>query len=150
MSYKGFYRIKNPQKYNGDPRNCIFRSLWERKFMKYCDENSNVLEWSSEEVRVPYISPIDNKRHLYFVDFLMKVRNKQNRIETYLVEIKPKKQTEKPLMEEGKKMTSAKKKQLITYLINKSKWDAAMNYCENKGWKFVILTEKTLFKKPNK
>lgn len=118
--------------------------------MKYCDENTNVLEWSSEEVRIPYISPIDNRRHTYFVDFLMKVKDKENKIKTYLIEIKPIRQTKKPLVAEGKKMTNALKRQLTTYIINKSKWEAAKDYCEDRGWKFVILTENTLFGKKNK
>jgi hypothetical protein len=150
MSYRGFYKIKNPKKYRGDHTNCVFRSLWERKFMKYCDENVNVLEWSSEEVRIPYISPLDNRRHTYFVDFFMKVRDRDNKIKTYLIEIKPKRQTEKPLLSEGKKITTSVKRQIMTFAINTSKWEAAKDYCENRGWEFVILTEKTLFGKNKK
>jgi len=147
MSYKGFYKVKNPKKYRGDPKQCVFRSLWERKFMKYCDENQNILEWSSEEVKIPYISPLDNKRHFYFVDFLVRLENKDKRSKIYLIEIKPKKQTEKPVLEEGKKLSISKKRQIMRYLINESKWKAAKRYCELKGWEFLILTEKNLFGK---
>lgn len=147
MSYKGIYKVKNPLKYKGDFKNCVFRSLWERKFMKYCDDNKNVLFWSSEEVRIPYRSPLDGKIHYYFVDFWMKVKTKDGFTKTYLVEIKPEKQTKPPIIEENKKMTPSKIKQIKTYALNVEKWKAARNFSEEKGWEFLILTEKHLFGK---
>ena len=63
MSYKGKYRPSYPKKYKGDPTRIIYRSLWERKFMVYCDSNTNILEWGSEEIALPYRSPLDNKVH---------------------------------------------------------------------------------------
>ena len=57
MSYKGIYRPSNPKKYKGDSKNIIYRSLWERKFMNYCDLNENILEWASEEFWIPYLDP---------------------------------------------------------------------------------------------
>ena len=39
MAYRGRYIPSNPKKYKGDPSNIIYRSLWERKFMVYCDAN---------------------------------------------------------------------------------------------------------------
>lgn len=147
MSYKGIYKVKNPLKYKGDFKNCVFRSLWERKFMKYCDDNKNVLFWSSEEVRIPYRSPLDGKIHYYFVDFWMRVKTKDGTVKTYLVEIKPEKQTKPPVIEENKKMTPSKVKQIKTYALNTEKWKAARNFSKEKGWEFLILTEKHLFGK---
>ena len=95
-SYKGKYKPKNPNKYAGDPSKIIYRSLWERKFMIFCDENQNVLKWASEEISIPYFSPIDNEYHQYFPDFVLKVKDKTNTIKTYLVEIKPEKQCREP------------------------------------------------------
>lgn len=146
MNYKGRYKVKNPSKYKGDFSNCVFRSLWERKFMKYCDLNKNVILWSSEEVIIPYISPLDGRRHNYFVDFWIRVRNKNGKTEDFLVEIKPKSQTKPPVVKEGK-MTLSTKKQLLRYALNKRKWQAAKNFCESRGWKFIIVTEKELFGK---
>jgi len=148
MNYKGRYRVKNPQKYKGDFMNCIFRSLWERKFMKYCDTNENVVLWASEEIRIPYRSPIDGRIHNYFVDFWMKVRTKSGEFRTYMIEIKPEKQTKPPVLGEGK-MTPTKARQIITYAVNKEKWKAATNYCGERGWQFLILTEKNLFGRKN-
>ena len=75
MAYKGKYRPTRPYKYKGDPTKIIYRSLWERKFMQYCDSTTNVLEWGSEEIALPYRSPIDNKVHRYFPDFYIKVKD---------------------------------------------------------------------------
>ena len=72
MAYKGKYKPENPKKYKGDPTNVVYRSLWERKFMHYCDVNENILEWASEEIHIPYISPIDRKKHKYYPDFYIK------------------------------------------------------------------------------
>ena len=149
MAYKGFYKVKNPSKYKGDPTKCVFRSLWERKFMKYCDSNECVLKWSSEEIQIPYKSPWDGRWHRYFVDFWMCIRTNQGNIREYLVEIKPEKQTKAPLFESGKKLTRGDKNKIVTFTINRTKWEAAKSYCENRGWKFLILTEKTLFGKKN-
>jgi len=148
MSYKGIYKIKNPSKYKGDHRNCVFRSLWERKFMKYCDTNDNVVSWSSEEIRVPYRSPLDGKIHQYFVDFWLKTKKTDKTHEEFLIEIKPHRQTKPPVVEE-EKLTKAKINQIKTYAVNLEKWRSAKRFCENRGWKFLILTEKDLFGRKN-
>ena len=96
MSYKGKYYPSFPRKYKGDPTNIIYRSLWERKFMVYCDKNQNILEWASEEIAIPYRSPIDNRVHRYFPDFYMKVKETNGRIKNYVIEVKPAKQTKPP------------------------------------------------------
>ena len=92
MTYKGKFLPTNRKKYKGDVTNIIYRSLWERKFMVYCDENNDIVEWGSEELIVPYISPIDNKQHRYFPDFYIKTKNGDK----FMVEIKPKKFTRPP------------------------------------------------------
>ena len=89
MAYKGKFRPSVPKKYKGDYTNIIYRSLWELKFMKYCDSNKNILEWGSEEFFIPYLSPIDNRAHRYFPDFYIKVRESNGQIKKYVIEIKP-------------------------------------------------------------
>ena len=93
MSYKGKYQPSYPKKYKGDPTNIIYRSLWERKFMVYCDLNENILEWGSEEIALPYRSPLDNRIHRYFPDFCINVKESNGSLKKYLIELKPKKQT---------------------------------------------------------
>jgi len=143
MAYKGKYRIKNIEKYKGDPTNVTYRSLWERKFMKYCEENPHILEWSSEEIIIPYRSPIDRKIHKYYPDFLIKIRNSKNIIENILIEIKPKKQTTPP--KKPNRMSKKYINEVYTYGVNEAKWKAAEEYCKDRKWKFEIITEDHLF-----
>ena len=96
MSYKGKYKPRCPYKYKGDPTNIIYRSLWELKFMKYCDTTPSILKWSSEEIAIPYKSPVDNRVHRYFPDFYVKVRESSGKIVHKLIEVKPSKQTVPP------------------------------------------------------
>ena len=135
MNYKGKFRPTNRQKYKGDITNIIYRSLWERNFMKYCDENKNIIEWGSEELIVPYISPLDNKQHRYFPDFYIKTKNGDK----FMVEIKPKKFTKAP--KPKKRVTKAYMHETKEWHRNQAKWKAAKNVCEKLGWKFQIITE---------
>lgn len=139
MAYSGFYRPINPTKYRGNPMNIVYRSLWERKFMVFCDRNQNVIEWGSEEVVIPYRSPLDGRVHRYYVDFYIKVRTKTNEIKKYLIEIKPKNQTTPP--PPAKKQTKLYKDKVLTFLKNQAKWEAASDWCEDRQMQFLILTE---------
>jgi len=140
---KGFFRPKNPQKYKGDVRHITYRSSWELKFMSYLDTHKDILEWSSEEVIIPYLSPVDGKYHRYFPDFLVKKRELNGKIKTVLIEIKPFKQT-KPPEKIPAKITKQYINEVKTWGINKSKWEYAEEYCKNRNWEFLILTEKEL------
>ncbi len=140
---KGYYRPKNPQKYKGDPTNIIYRSSWEKRCMIYFDQNSNVIQWHSEELFVPYRSPIDGRLHRYFPDFWVKKKD-----ESICIEVKPSTQCKPPKVE---KRLTPKGRISKTYLtevknwgINSAKWEAAERYCKQKGWRFVIMTEKDL------
>ena len=141
MSYKGKYKPSYPQKYRGDPTNVIYRSLWERKFMVYCDKNENILEWSSEEIALPYKSPLDNRIHRYFPDFYIKVKE-GNKIQKYLVEIKPKRQVSEPKV--PKRKTKGYIYEVKEYVKNQAKWKSAQEFCEDRQWKFKIMTEDDL------
>jgi hypothetical protein len=141
-TYKGRFRPTNPGKYKGDITNIVYRSLWELRFMKWCDTNPSVEEWGSEIVVVPYISPVDRKIHRYFVDFYIKIRDKNGMIQKYLVEIKPEKFTKPP--EIPKKKTKAFIDEVFQYGVNDAKWKAAFEYCQDRNMKFIILTEKDL------
>ena len=138
MSYKGRYTLKNPEKYIGDAKQVVYRSLWEKQAFKWCENNPKVKLWNSEETVVPYKSTVDKKLHRYFVDLLIQLDNK----ETYLIEIKPKSQTIPP-----KKRSRKTKKyinEIVTYAKNQDKWEAATQFAEHKGWKFQVWTEETL------
>jgi hypothetical protein len=142
MSYKGKYKVKNPEKYKGDPTSIIWRSLWERKYMKYLDGNPNILELSSEEFFIWYKSPIDNRQHRYFPDFFVKEKYSDGSVKKYLVEIKPKKQTAPPT--KPQRQTKRYISEVYEYAKNQAKWEAAKEYCEDRGWTFKIITEHDL------
>ena len=142
MSYKGRYQPNNPLKYKGNFRNIIYRSLWELKFMKWCDTNQNVLEWGSEEIIVPYRSPIDNRYHRYYPDFYLKLRENTGKIKKLIIEVKPRKQCMEPKPQ--KKKSRGYIYEVREYAKNQAKWNAAREYCLDKGFEFKILTEKEL------
>ena len=140
-SYKGKFTPQNLQKYNGNPDNIIYRSSWELRCMKWFDDNPNIIWWSSEELAIPYYSPVDQRMHRYFPDFIIKVKRKDDTIMTYVVEVKPEAQTKKPTQ---KRKTKQFIKESITYVVNQMKWKAADEFCHAHGWQFKIVTEKDL------
>lgn len=107
--------------------------------MVWCDTNSAVIKWQSEETIIPYICPTDNRPHRYFVDFKIQVRDKEGKLKTYLVEIKPDSQTRPPSTPQRK--TKRYIQEVMTWGKNDAKWKAAKEYCKDRGMEFVILTE---------
>ena len=142
MSYKGKYYPSFPRKYKGDPTNIIYRSLWERKFMVYCDKNAKILEWGSEEIALPYISPHDSRVHRYFPDFYMKVKETNGKIKNYVIEVKPAKQTIPP--KKPKRQTKGYIREAYEYARNQAKWKMAKEFCADRQWEFKVVTEKEL------
>lgn len=145
MSYKGKYTPKFPNKYKGDVRNIIWRSLWEYKVMKDFDFNVNILRWGSECCIIPYISPIDGSQHRYFVDFWVELREKDGKIYQKLIEVKPFAQTIAP--KKKKRKTRKYINEVRTWGINQAKWYHAEQFSYNQGMEFLILTEKGIWKK---
>ena len=123
----------------GDPTNIVYRSGWEFALMRYLDKHPSVKQWASEEVIIPYRSPIDGRVHRYFPDFLVKQINSNGEKETILIEVKPKAQTKPP--EKKSRVTKKYLNEVKTWGTNKAKWEAAEEYCKDRGWKFQIFTE---------
>lgn len=144
-TYKGKFTPKNYKKYKGKHSEIYYRSTWERVFMTYCDNNKNIIEWSSEEIVIPYISPKDNQKHLYFPDFWIKVKNKYDQIQKMVIEVKPKRKVEQPPINEARlNNPRTRKKEMDKYIewkVNQAKWTAANSYCAKVGWVFKIMTE---------
>jgi len=141
-SIKSRYKPKFPMKYKGDSNNIICRSSWERKFCQWCDLNENVFEWGSEEFFIPYVSPIDNRRHKYFPDFIIKLKETSGQVKTYVIEVKPKKQTTPP--KKKSRMTKGYLYEMKTYAVNQAKWKAASEFCNDRLIEFKIITEDQL------
>lgn len=140
--HQGKYKVKHADKYAGDPTDVVYRSSWELKFMNWCDINPSVVKWSSETVIIPYLCPTDNRMHRYFCDFKIQVKTIDGNLKTYLVEIKPKKQTVPPIP--PKRKTKQYIYEVMTWGKNSAKWDAARVYCKDRGYDFIILTEQDL------
>ena len=141
MSYRGTFTPKNPSKYNGNSKNIVYRSNWELRVMKYFDDHPNVIWWASEELQIPYVSPVDNKTHRYFPDFIVKMRLKDGKVTTYILEVKPLAQTKMPVQ---KRKTKRFIQEAATYAVNQEKWRAADLFCREHGWQFKVITEKEL------
>jgi hypothetical protein len=141
-THQGRYAVQNTDKYVGNVRDVFYRSMWELKFMKWCDSNPAVLQWGSEEIVIPYLSPVDGRVHRYFVDFFIKLRNRRGEEQRYLIEIKPKKFTEPP--KRPTRQTRRYVQEAVNYAINQSKWEHAQRFCEKHGLKFLVLTEHEL------
>jgi len=143
MSYKGYFKPKNISKYVGDPTKIIYRSSWELKLMSYLDSHPEVLEWSSEEFCIPYRSPVDNKIHRYYPDFKVKKLLPDNVTETVVIEVKPLSQSVPPTIKTNKNNRKYLR-EVLTYGINEAKWKAATEYCKDRKWRFMVMTEKEL------
>ena len=137
--HKGRYVPNKPQKYRGDYNNIVYRSSWERRFMLYCDRSDAIIEWGSEEIIIPYRSPLDGRMHRYFPDFYIKVKQADGSIKKMLIEVKPKAQCGPPPI--PKRKTKRFLNEVRTWGVNKAKWDAAIEWCNDRGIEFKILTE---------
>lgn len=138
---KGLFKPLNPQKYIGKDINLIvYRSGLEFKLMVWLDRHPHVLNWSSEELKISYFSPLDHRWHYYYPDFIVKMQ-RENGTEIVMVEVKPKSQISQP-----KKTKNQKKfiKECMEYEKNQAKWKAAKKYADKYGWTFRILNEDDL------
>lgn len=142
---QNYYKIKNPKKYLGDINNIFYRSSWELEAFKFCDNNPNVLAWSSEEIAIPYALPTESggvRPAKYYPDLYMEYINAAGKKCKELIEIKPKKET-KPSRSRNPK---TKMMENAVYQKNMLKWEAARNWCKSKGITFRIITENDQFK----
>ena len=138
MAYKGRFTPKHPEKYVGDVKNIVYRSLWERNTFRWIDANTSIVYWNSEELIVPYVCETDKKVHRYYMDLWFQTRDGKN----YMIEIKPKKQTQPP--KTPKRKTRRYIKESLTFVKNQSKWKAASEFALDRGWTFEVWTEDTL------
>jgi len=143
----GLFKPLNPHKYKGDPTNIVWRSSWECRLMSRFDVDPNIISWQSEEFFIPYICKTDLKPHRYFVDFKVKLKDKDGKIKTLIIEVKPLAQTRPPI--KPKENTPKAQKRFMTecmvYAKNHSKWEAAKVYAKERGMEFLIMTEREIY-----
>ena len=124
LAVKGKFTPTNTSKFLGkkDP---IYRSLWERRFMLYCDRSAAIQFWDSESFYIPYMHPKENRMRNYYPDFYVDYIDKYGNPRQKLIEIKPRYQ--------------------MKWQVNRAKWAAAREYCDANGMEFQVLTERELF-----
>lgn len=140
---QGRFRPIHPEKYKGDAGNIFYRSSWEKMFMLWADKNDKILAWQSEEKAIWYFDPVAKKKRRYFPDFVIKYENKDGIVMTEMIEVKPQKQIDGPPTQ-PKRRTKAWMNAVQTYVTNRSKWEAACKYCEDRGMSFRLISEKHL------
>lgn len=137
--HQGKYKVKNPKKYKGDITNVVYRSSWEKNVLLWLDNHPNCIQFSSEEMIIPYYSPVDEKWHRYFVDFVATFKYRDGSVKKFMIEVKPYSQTLKPI--KGKKKEKTFLNEAMTYTINQAKWEAAEKYAAEHGMYFIKMTE---------
>jgi len=139
---QGVFRPLNPEKYNGTLP-IIYRSGLELQYFRFLDKNPRILTWSSESIVVPYQNPLTGRVHRYFVDNSATMRDEKGSIVKYLIEIKPYSKLTPPPPSNKRKPQNTVMLQR-EYLQNKAKWEAASQWSQKHGYKFIILTEKNM------
>ena len=146
----GYYSPVNPSKWilteafdSKGEAGIKYRSSWEYKFMRFCDHNDNIIKVNSEGMIIPYYSPVDNKMHKYYMDFMLETSGGK----VWLIEVKPRNQCfpPKPPKNNTEKSANNYRKAIETFTVNQAKWEATEVLCKEKGWIFKIITEKDLF-----
>jgi len=141
MAYRGIYKPENPKKYLGNAGQIVYRSLWERKLMRYCDTNTKVIKWASEEIAIKYYNPVKKRAARYYPDFYMEYIDSEDKKKKVLIEVKPLKETKPPVYKRRTKNVLIAE---AMFSQNQAKWAAAREFCLDQGWEFKIMTEKEL------
>lgn len=138
---QGLYVPKNPEKYVGNISKIRYMSSWELQTHTFFDNNTRVLRWASEEIKVPYIKPTDNRVHTYYPDYWVEYINSDGVIIQELIEVKPAAQTRKP-------KTNSKHRlyEQLTFAVNNAKWASAVEFCRQRNMTFRIITEHSIFR----
>ena len=140
-SLKGNFRPLNKEKYVGESPP-MFKSKLEQKMMYLLDKSPHVISWSYERIIIPYVDITSNRKRNYYMDFKV-VMDTKNGPKTFLIEVKSKKETIKPINTKRKKPENFKK-EMETYIRNTCKWKAASKSAKSRGWEFRIFTEDQL------
>jgi len=144
-SKPGFFHPLNPQKYVGDVKNIYYRSQLELKLLMWLDRHPHILKYSVEPFQIPYFWETDRRWHNYTPDVLVKQMGIGGKEEVVLIEVKPDKQTRPPKRPPaGKKPSKNFLTETVTWRKNNAKWKAAQAYCEQRNWRFQIITDKEL------
>lgn len=140
----GEFVPRNPEKYVGAPKVIIYRSSWEQSALKFFDSNPNVVRWSYEDIKIPYLKPMPNgnmRMANYIPDVYVEFYNRHGELKKELLEIKPKKQTKRSRA----RNVQQKMYENYVYAVNMAKWEAAERWCMGRGVTFRVITEVSIF-----
>ena len=145
MAYRGYYQLEHPEKYLGKTDRVRYLSLWERNVIKTFDRSKYILQWvaptGNMDFTIPYISPVDGMAHRYIPDFMALVKQRNGELVKFLIEVKPENQTKPPKLPKSGRKTKKWQRAMVTYAINRAKWDAARLWCEKNGFIWKVMTE---------
>jgi hypothetical protein len=140
---QGTYDVQNKDKYIG-AKNPRYLSSYELAVFQFCDRSPNVIECGSETTIVKYYNPVKQRLARYIVDIYIKYKDKAGNIHEELIEIKPKAQCKPPT--KGRKRKDVYEQEVLTWMVNQAKWEEASKYADQRGMKFRILTEDSIFR----
>lgn len=138
---QSYYKPKNPDKYSGK-KPPYYRSSWELAVCRMCDNHPNILEWSSESIKIPYRHPLKQTMTVYVPDFVVLFEDKDGNRRLEVWEIKPSSQT---FVEQAKK-----EKDKLALAVNAAKWQAAQQWCSKRGAVFKVINEDSIFSNKRK
>lgn len=126
----------------------------KKKMMIYLDNNENIKSWSSENIKIPYektewnnkTSDMTTTTHTYYPDFYYELHKSDGSISKVIAEVKPLSETLEPKLPANPTAKQLKNVEYALKMWNKnlSKWEYMIKWCERKGFKFIIITEKDL------
>lgn len=131
----------------------VYRSKLEADYMRLLDKSDQIKKWGSENYWITY-DKIEKdgtmRKARYFVDFQIINQND----EVSLIEIKPAKQIKNvQMLHENGTLPKSQKEKVSTWeyrlymtMMDYQKWEAATKHCKERGWKFMVFTEKDLVK----
>lgn len=133
----GKYTLKNPEKYVGN-KQPTYRSSWEYTVMHTCDTHPAIQKWASEAISIPYQCPLTKRKTVYIPDFFMQYVDKEGKIHTELIEVKPRNQS-------VREAVGRNKNNQIEFIRNQAKWQAANAWCRKQGIKFRVVNEADIY-----
>jgi hypothetical protein len=131
-----------------------YRSGLEHKMMIYLDNNESIKVWSSEYIKIPYektewvneTKMWETSQHTYYPDFYYELVRSDGGISKVVAEVKPSSETREPKLPNNPTAKQLKNFEYALKMWNKnlSKWKYMIEWCERKGFEFIIITEERL------
>jgi hypothetical protein len=131
-----------------------YRSGLEHKMMIYLDNNENIRSWSSEYIKIPYekteyvneTQMWETTKHTYYPDFYYELVRSDGSVTKVVAEVKPSTETREPKIPQNPTAKQLKNFEYALKMWNKnlSKWKYMIEWCERKGFEFIIITEERL------